>query len=400
MESDEHHEDFSASDLFEAKHETILEETIVEEIPLEQHLASDFLHSYNAAYEQSIGPEDAALVNRFEVFKCFFRGQPIRNPECCWTVRSSTPTEFQDYLYILAKPYMKRSVEFRTQYEPVWSSTEVPTREDLPKYIMFKDHTSKRTYSMQKVDEYMLERWSHKKIAVQLYVYGKHILNRNAYEIMKTKLLGTSSDYSKASTKYDQKLQGMVRRLKKIHFQRFVPKNEEAFTLWARHILQAPIRQQITLSYETPPESLLENFVVLKKATNPRKLKIKGPAQRRHCSDGYGFEEEVQVLRNTVTQMRDLVEMLDRRVELLEKKCHGFNQTILQGGVPEKENREHSDDEDGDDAEADENMENDEPVIDIPFESDLLDPDSVALSGRHDPDPLLDEIKEESDSSW
>ncbi|XP_053696654.1 uncharacterized protein LOC128743962 [Sabethes cyaneus] len=401
MEEPEQNDMDSADDadyvLLEPKLETILEETVIDELTVQQQKS----HQDNTPYEECVGPEDAALVNRFEMYTYFFCGQTSRMPVCTWVIRSNSPAEFKDYMYILAKQYMKQAIEFSSPNEPVWSSKEVPTQEDLTNYIVFKDRTSKRKYVLEDAEEFMLQRWAHKNILVQLYVHSKEINSKFAYDTVKAKLFIKPANPTNVDREAlnEQRLQSMVKRLEKIHFQRLVPKIDDAFKLWARLILQSPLRDRHKLYYQQPPEPLLDNFVVLEK-TRPKRAAV-GPAQPKDCSDGYGFEEEVQVLRRTVTQIKDLVEMLDRRVELLEEKCHGFNRNILEGDVPPAK-KPRWDDDDDDEVEAEGDMQNDEPIIDLP-PGDILSVDSVAsVAGqqRASPDPLRDEIKQEDDSDW
>lgn len=95
-----------------------------------------------------------------------------------------------------------------------------------------------------------------------------------------------------------------------------------------------------------------------------------------------------------MSQIKDLVEMLDKRVELLEAKSRGFRQT--EDGVPIKKRKQATveDSEEVDEGGQEMGQENGEPPIDVA--SPLL----KVEDNFDDPDPLIFEdmiVKEEYD---
>ncbi|XP_058824856.1 uncharacterized protein LOC131685270 [Topomyia yanbarensis] len=395
-DQDQDSQSFDDDIYLEPKVETLLEET---NMPLGKD--SSAVSQDDIALDETIGPEEANKTNRFALHKLLYRGQTHGPELCTWTIRSDTPAEFLQYLFELIQPHIKRAIEFPSPNEPTWSRKVVPTKEDLPIYVAFKDHISKRTYQVKDVEEFRLQGWAHKTIVLQLYIYSNQVVSRPSYEIAKQQLLISPLEETVHSKKIireistEQKLPSLVRRLEKIHINRLMPNTSDAFVQWARFILQAPIRQQSELCYAPPPDHLQEHFTVQQP---PIVETSKGPARRKHSSDGYGFEDEVHALRQTVTQIKDLVEMLDRRVGLLEKKCRGFRRSMREKGIPTKRTK-WNDDGDGDN-DSDENDE--EPVIDEPLQVDQVGGLLVAVEGHGiNPDPLMvnntyDRIKEES----
>ncbi|XP_055636782.1 uncharacterized protein LOC129775740 [Toxorhynchites rutilus septentrionalis] len=370
-------DDYVEKPMLEA--ETVVEETILEEIPVEL----EPIETGPPLTSALIGPEKAIYKNVLMVFRSFYRGQYSVANVKTWTVRSNTLEEFLDYLYELARPYMKRAVEFRSG-EPFWSEKEVPTRKDLPLYVTFKDRIQKRVWRAEQLEGNMLLKWGRKTITLRLFVHSIRIQSRAEWETVKLKLFEGKTEVSSNEKRTEQdmaeeqKLQALVERLRKIHHDKLAPMMEDAFHGWARLILLQPTQAQADLCYGEPPDSLKQNFVEVNKNENRKRIRVSGPAQREHVADGFGFEDEVQALRQTVTQIKDLVEMLDRRVGLLEEKCHGYKQTVV--GIWPTNNPTRF--------EANENKnDGDEALIDIVLSEDATD--GVQGEGSGNSDPLI-----------
>ncbi|XP_065082291.1 uncharacterized protein LOC135704738 [Ochlerotatus camptorhynchus] len=361
---------------YQPKVETVIEETILEETPLDP----DAIESLDEA--QTVGQEGSTYTNEFTVCKLKYRGQTSDPSLENSFIRWSSIEEFIDNLFQLVQPFIKRAIEFPTPTDPCWSEKEHPTKEDLPMYVSFKDRIQKRSWRMEHVDEHMLLRWANRVLVLQVYIYTIDIQSRPMWDIVTQVLFGNPNNTAVKKIiikelSEEQKLQAVVKKLKKIHQAYLVPRTDDAYKLWARLIVQQPVRRHRELCFNRPPKKLLQNFVIIGKKENNKRKIISGPAQRSHSSDGFGFEDEVYALRQTVTQIKDLVEMLDRRVELLEEKCQGFKQK--RNGVPIKKGKIDSDN-------GDQNGEqNEEPVIDEPSKDDKN------LEGGYsgNPDPLL-----------
>lgn len=380
------------------KVETVIEETILEEAPLDlDHL--DAIESLEDE-GQTVGQEGSTYTNEFTICKLKYRGQTSDPSLENSIIQSSSIEEFLDNLFQLVQPLIKRTIEFPTPNEPCWSEKEHPTRDDLPIYVAFKDRIQKRTWRLERIDENMLLKWASRVLILQVYIYSNNIQSRPMWDIATEVLFSNPSNTSikKITTKEaaeEHKVQAIIKKLKKIHQSYLVPRTNDAYQLWARYIVQKPTRRHRDLCFNRPPKKLLENFVIVGKKQNSRRRIISGPAQRGHSSDGFGFEDEVYALRQTVTQIKDLVEMLDRRVELLEEKCQGFMQT--RNGVPVQKGKieaDNDDDEGEEDDDDDQNgEENEEPVID----DEDKNVEGGGFSGN--PDPLLfnDLVKQEYD---
>ncbi|XP_058454647.1 uncharacterized protein LOC131432417 [Malaya genurostris] len=382
MDDPEHVLDCQSNDdesILESNVETLLDESVSDDMPIEQDVAA--VPHEDVVVDETIGPEEATKSNRFAVHKLLYRGQTHGPEVCSWTIRSDTPAQFLQYLFELIQPHIRRAIEFQSPNEPVWSQKMTPTKEDLPIYVAFKDHISKRTYQVKDVEEFRLQGWAHKTITLQLYIYSNHVISRPAYEIAKQQLLISPLEETIPSKKVvreistEQKLPSLTKRLEKIHLHRLVPNTVDAFGKWARFILQAPIRQQSELCYAPPPDHLLQYFA---ERQNQTYQALKGSTQRKRTSDGLGFEDEVYALRQTVTQIKDLVETLDRRVGLLEKRCHEFRRIMQEKPCPSKRPKWP----DGNEA----NSSDDEPVIDESlgsFEGHNVKTDPLLSNGRY-----------------
>lgn len=99
----------------------------------------------------------------------------------------------------------------------------------------------------------------------------------------------------------------------------------------------------------------------------------------------------MKILRQTVTQIKYLVEMLDHRVGLLEEKCQGFKQEVQGNGhPPEKKARMEEGGSDDDDEGGDPKEPDQEPMVDED------DDDGDDSDWNLDPFNDLVEVKEET----
>lgn len=294
--------------------------------------------------DQEIGPEEARIRISFPVIECQFMGQRIKGAYSTWYVRANTHVEMLANLWTLARPHVKRAVEFPVANEPCWSEKEVPDRSDLTLFLVVRCNSRKRCYKLDEIGEDRWLKWTtQNNLLLLVYQYSHQIHSKAAWDLVVDRLLTPGATPKKPPLiGEDLRFDTLMKRLKRLHQDKLLPKTEDAFEQWARWILKSPQRRHSTLSSSMPPGEILKNFVLVKQTNGkqekapmrPRRNRnISGPAQREHTSDGFGFEDEVKVLRQTVTQIRDLVDMLDHRVGLLEEKCQGFQQTV-QGNGP------------------------------------------------------------------
>lgn len=371
--------------------------------------------------DETIGPEDARFRLNLPVIRVQFQGQRSAKEPRTWLVRANTRYELQENLFKLAQPYLRRAIEFPTMQNPCWSEKKVPTKEDLSLYLMFRDNSRKRTFKFDQIEDEKFLKWTNQSnLLLLVYEYSYAVHSRGAWELVTEQLLKEHKEgepRKQILIGEDLKLDVLLKRLKKVHGDKLIPKVDDAFEQWATWILKAPHKRQSNLSYSFPPGDLLKNFQVVKASKSTDKLVIRqsarkrrqyisGPAQREHTSDGFGFEDEVNVLRQTVTQIKDLVEMLDHRVCLLEQKCQGFKQAVNGGGEqssPKRARLQENDGSDDDNTDEDDDQEEDKAV---PDEEPLVDEEEndrfeEQIMNFSNPDPLLfndlvERIKEET----
>ncbi|EAT33801.1 AAEL013921-PA [Aedes aegypti] len=378
--------------------ETILGDTAPEEEPANE-ASTDHTTETQGGEEEGESKEPRVYTNEFALCKLSFHGQKREIPAENVVIRSTSVEEFVDQIFTLVKPHLQRGVYFPEPDRPCWFENELPTKEDFGAFIQFKDTIQKRTWRLENVDEYMLLRWSKRLIYLQVYANSTNIHSRAMWDLVQMELFGVQPESKKATVSKElqdeQRLQSTIKKLQKFHQSYLVPRTDDAFELWARLVMQQPSKLKRDICFDSPPKELLANFVVVGKE-NPKKRSctISGPAQRKHVEDGFGFEDEVLALRHTVSQIKDLVEMLDKRVELLEAKSRGFRQT--EDGVPIKKRKQATveDSEEVDEGGQEMGQENGEPPIDVA--SPLL----KVEDNFDDPDPLIFEdmiVKEEYD---
>ncbi|XP_062564103.1 uncharacterized protein LOC134226968 [Armigeres subalbatus] len=324
------------------------------------------------------------FTNEFVINKLLYRHQQSEAALEFSVIHSNSLEEFIDEVYQLIQPFIKREIEFHENNQPCWAEREFPAKEDLHRYVAFKDRVRKKTYRIDSITESMLGRWHKRDIILIVYLHSNNLDTRASWDIAREALLGdANAEGTRKVVKVltdDEKLQLTIKKLQRIHQCKLTPTTKDSYTLWARMIMQQSSKKQRDRYFMKPPRQILANFEVIgKQAERKKRTIVSGPAQRGHSRDGYGFEDEVSALRQTVIQIKDLVEMLDRRVELLEEKCQGFKQTPE--GVPFKRGRYDGESE-NDDHEADE-----ETTIDA---AQLVQVDCEQGNTVGNPDPLFE----------
>ncbi|XP_062564693.1 uncharacterized protein LOC134227321 [Armigeres subalbatus] len=379
--------------IYGMKVEKLIPETIFSDTPLPDEVP-------NEAPPEPIEVEPRSFTIEFAICKLLFHGQKRESPSEHVIIHSTSVEEFTDEVFKVVQPFMKRGIHFPEPDNPCWFENEVPIKEHLSVYIQFKDTIQKRTWRLEQVDEYILMRWATRVIYLQVYAHTTNIHSRAMWENVLQELFGLSSDAKKPAVpkevQEEQRLQYIIKKLQKLHQAYLVPRTDDAFKLWARLILQQPSKKERDYWYDKPPKQLLENFVVIEKETTRKRTNPSVSAQRAQTADGFGFEDEVLALRHTVTQIRDLVEMLDKRVALLEEKCRGFKQTAE--GEPVKKGRYDTDDENIEDEDRDGSIIGEE-IDEFPID---ISPVVKVEGNRGNPDPLIfndmiEFVKEEND---
>ncbi|XP_055605758.1 uncharacterized protein LOC129753930 [Uranotaenia lowii] len=267
--------------------------------------------------------EDITVIsNEFEINPVNFKGSKAAIEPANWVVRSDSIEDFQYQLLELVMCHVKKEVLFTDVKTPYFSEKPLTT-DDLDRFVSFKDIKGKRYLSYNQVDWIQLSRWDGRVIVLQIFLYGNGIVSKSAWDIVVRVLLEPDKEETAGLPKSlgeleTQKLQAIAKRLERIHSANLRPTTTDAFMDWATYVFNSPARMQHTLIENEPPEALASRFITLVKAKSPE------TTTPQIIDDGYHFDDEVRALRRTVTQIRDLVEMLDRRVELLEKKCNAF----------------------------------------------------------------------------
>nr|XP_029721972.1 uncharacterized protein LOC115263172 isoform X2 [Aedes albopictus] len=379
--------------------EKMISETILGDTPSAEEIVPEApLEPTKTANEDEEPEEPRVYTNEIAICNLMYHGQKKGvHPSDSVVIRCTSAAEFADQVYTLVKPLLKRGVYFPEPDQPCWMENELPTREEFPQFVQFKDNIQKRCWKLDSVDEYMLMKWANRLIYLQAYVHSSNVQSKAMWEQVQQELLGVQSDGKKTKEALEEeRLQFVMKKLQKAHQASLIPRTDDAFKLWARLIMQQTSKDQRDRFFVKPPQELLEKFLVVeneKPKPEKRNRTISGPALRGHTQDGFGFQDEILALRQTVTQIKDLVEMLDKRVELLEEKSRGYNQTLE--GIPLKKRKYDSDgDSDGEDDQKGMGAGNDERPIDVRLPL-------VRVEGNHgNPDPLVFEdivVKEEYD---
>ncbi|EDS43236.1 conserved hypothetical protein [Culex quinquefasciatus] len=216
---------------------------------------------------ETVGPANGSVRCFFRVFKRKYGSQQMTADERfgVWLVRAHSIDEFRTSLWELVRPHVKRAIEVvqpgdggRIGYAFRWGGPADPSEEDAPQFVTFCEKKNKKVYTWNHITStHTLKRWQDHEIILVIHEYSTALKTKAVYQIALNTFLAAGL---KAVAKASSKP---------------VAKKPAA--------VKRPV---------LPP-----------------------------AADGYSFRDEVRAMRETFSQMRSLMNILDSRLSLLEQKC-------------------------------------------------------------------------------
>lgn len=269
---------------------------------------------------QVIGPADGSVQCLFRVFKRQFGSQHLPEERMNeWLVRGNNLDEFRANLWELVWPHLKRAVEVRRnadgQYVFRWGEPAVPTVDDVTKFVTFCEKRTKKVFTWNHITTVRkLQKWQQLGVILAIHEYSTSVTTRSVYQLLQSTLLNRKKTSN------------------------------------------APVPAPLT----TPSSG--------SKPRSKPKQAVLPPA-----ADGYSFRDEVRALRETFSQMRSLMVMLDQRIMLLEEKCEDAEKAANSVLVKMDTNAGEGEDEEGEEEQVEEMAEEDgdeayDPLVELKVE--------------------------------
>lgn len=165
--------------------------------------------------------------------------------------------EFCNKVWEIAKDNIIREVIVDGDHV-AWSNNKEPKIEDLDKFVILSDRTSKRNIRPRNVTHEVLRNLKNHQLRLFIYTYSVSITSQHIYNILKRSLIDQEVK-NRESVCNIQSMVNLIQILKDEHnFHLEGP--EIAWTSWANSIQSAPILHQEQMIKDLPPSHLIHLF--------------------------------------------------------------------------------------------------------------------------------------------
>lgn len=170
----------------------------------------------------------------------------------------SSIEQFKENVWKYIQPYIKQQAVWCENENKLILSDLTPSFEDLPKFVVFYDKSTKRSTEVDALNVRLLVNWSDKDINLYIYEFSTAVSSRALYlEIKSTLLKAGPRDRGGASA--NSELFDMAKRLKDVHSKHYRAQDIN-WRLWANYILKSESYMHDVLCNEPPPSNLIHLF--------------------------------------------------------------------------------------------------------------------------------------------
>lgn len=139
-----------------------------------------------------------------------------------------------------------------------WAQNEVPTEDEMGKFVLFQDKSAKKTYLVSQIEPDELRKMRNKRVNVLVHVYGRSVASKAIHQKLTAALL-QPANRDRAGAHNTVSLMEFVLQLKKIHGG-YLSAHSFSWTMWANAIHSGPIHLQELAQHELPPAHLIHLF--------------------------------------------------------------------------------------------------------------------------------------------
>lgn len=186
-----------------------------------------------------------------------FVGQKAVNQEYQEEISGNTSQEFLENIWLKVNSIIKREIVVNDE-SISWAENEIPTQDEMAKFVVFQDKSAKKTYLVSQIDSDSLRKMRNKHVNVMVHIYGRSVSSKSVHQKV-TNVLLQPADRDRAGAHSTVSLLDSVRQLKDIHGT-YLSANTSSWTMWANAIHNGPIHKQESMMKDLPPSHLIHLF--------------------------------------------------------------------------------------------------------------------------------------------
>lgn len=190
-----------------------------------------------------------------------FKGQTSGVTKTALQINCNSVADFKTNLWTKIRDKLKREVVFDDN-NPRWHDNVLPLEEDMERFVLFYDAKSKRSVTLDKINQTTLQHWRTKEIWLYTHVYSMSIANLTLWKkVQKTLIEPMNRDRAGASTVAE--MNALVGRLKDIHRLNY-QSSQINWYMWANRIQASEPHSREKMIQKPPPPDMLHLFAVAK----------------------------------------------------------------------------------------------------------------------------------------
>lgn len=225
--------------------------------------------------------------------------------------------EILDWVWTKALPLMKREVIVIGE-EIAWNVKVVPTRDDMGKFVIFRDPQPRKCYTVDQLNSTLLSRLRGKELIVMVHAYGIQLCNKTVHGQFVSRLL-QPEERDRANANSTKSLMELVAELQLIHGDVYAA-HISIWQRWANTIQASPPHLQDSIKLKPPPSELIHMFIRASTSESEVLESVqRGLQVADNLNDSYGGQ--LTMLRGEFNKFRQDV---NRGFDYLEARLNAF----------------------------------------------------------------------------
>lgn len=258
---------------------------------------------------------------KFKLFKRQFVGNRNNVILMVPEIIAKNTTEFIEKLWPICKEHISREIIINGDVA-TWSPTEVPTSEEIDKFIIIYDKKSRKNYVPSEVDHNVLRTLQNKEVHVAIYTYSVSVSSQSVYNKVMVELI-EKEKRNKQLTVSTNELMELAQKLKDRHGYRF-QSDFIGWQMWAAEIQAAkPHERDGLMDKRNPPACANNYFSAIPTNAESRIMNVRnGLVVARNVSSGRRQDlARLRVKFNTIkSNINTTVEDFEHQLDVTEEK--------------------------------------------------------------------------------
>lgn len=246
-------------------------------------------------------------------------------------INCSSVEQFKAQIWLKINDKLKREIVF-VDDEPRWHENVTPKEEDMERFVLFYDAKSKRSSTLEKVNNIILNHWRSKEIWLYTHVYSMSISNLSLWKkVLKTLIEPINRDRAGACA--ISEMNSLAARLKEIHNMHFQASHIN-WVMWANRIQASEPHLREKLIQNPPPGDMLHLFAVTRTPADERVADLKqNLCVAENVNDGVstglsrfrillsGVIERQNAINTLQTEQQTPIELLNHELTTMETQA-------------------------------------------------------------------------------